>query len=89
MQPMPLTKMARRLGNDILVGVFYVMRENEDGELLSLCERKIKRYTDFFENTENKAGEEITQPAPCHYLSATLITFRKPDIQYLNYPNLY
>ena len=26
----------RRLGNDILVGVIYIMSENEDGELLSL-----------------------------------------------------
>ena len=34
----------RRLGNNILVGVFYIMSENEDGELLSLSEKKIKRY---------------------------------------------
>ena len=26
----------RRLGNNILVGVIYIMSENEDGELLSL-----------------------------------------------------
>ena len=38
----------RRLGNDILVGVFYIMSENEDGELLSLTEAKIKRYTELF-----------------------------------------
>ena len=38
----------RRLGNDILVGVFYVMSENEDGELVSLNERKIKHYTKVF-----------------------------------------
>ena len=38
----------RRLGNDILVGVFYIMSENEDGELLSLTERKIKHYTNVF-----------------------------------------
>ena len=34
----------RRLGDDILVGVFYIMSENEDGELLFLSERKIKLY---------------------------------------------
>ena len=38
----------RRLGNDILVGVFYIMSENEDGELVSLSEKKIKRYTELF-----------------------------------------
>ena len=38
----------RRLGNDILVGVFYIMSESEDGELLSLAEQKIKRYTNLF-----------------------------------------
>ena len=38
----------RRLGNDILVGVFYIMSENEDGELQSLTEKKIKRYTELF-----------------------------------------
>lgn len=38
----------RRLGNDILVGVFYIMSENEDGELLSLTENKIKRYSNLF-----------------------------------------
>ena len=38
----------RRLGDDILVGVFYIMSENEDGELLSLTDAKIKRYTELF-----------------------------------------
>lgn len=38
----------RRLGNDILVGVFYIMSENEDGELLSLTEQKIQHYTNLF-----------------------------------------
>lgn len=42
----------RRLGNDIIVGVFYVMSENEDGELLSLSDRKIKHYTNIFWETE-------------------------------------
>ena len=42
----------RRLGDDVLVGVFYIMSENEDGELLSLTERKIKHYTNLFWKTE-------------------------------------
>lgn len=38
----------RRLGSDILVGVFYIMSENDEGELQSLTEQKIKRYTELF-----------------------------------------
>ena len=38
----------RRLGNDILVGVFYIMSETQDGELASLSKRKIKYYTGVF-----------------------------------------
>ena len=34
----------RRFGDDILVGVFYIMSENDNGELVSLTERKIKHY---------------------------------------------
>lgn len=43
----------RRLGNDILVGVFYIMSENEEGELLSLTPKKIKHYTNLFWEPEN------------------------------------
>lgn len=35
----------RGLGDDILVGVFYIMGENEDGELMSLSDHKIRFYT--------------------------------------------
>ena len=31
----------RRIGNDIIVGVFYIMSENEEGELVSLSDKKI------------------------------------------------
>lgn len=43
----------RRLGNDILVGVFYIMSENENGELLSLTKEKIKHYTKLFWEPES------------------------------------
>lgn len=49
----------RRLGNDILVGVFYIMSENEDGELLSLTEQKIKHYTSLFWEPETFDRAEI------------------------------
>lgn len=31
----------RRLGNDILVGVFYIMSENDEGELVSLTKQAV------------------------------------------------
>ena len=49
----------RRLGNDILVGVFYIMSENEDGELISLTDRKIKHYTNVFWEPETFDRAEI------------------------------
>lgn len=49
----------RRLGDDILVGVFYIMSENEDGELISLTDRKIKRYTKAFWEPETFDRSEI------------------------------
>ena len=49
----------RRLGNDILVGVFYVMSENDDGELISLSNQKIKHYTNIFWEPETFDRTEI------------------------------
>lgn len=38
----------RRLGRDIIAGVFYIVSEGENGELVSLSEEKIKYYTERF-----------------------------------------
>ena len=38
----------RRLGNDIIVGVFYIMSEDDEGNLVSLSEEKIQYYTERF-----------------------------------------
>ena len=57
----------RRLGNDILVGVFYIMSENEDGELLSLSERKIKRYSDLFWEPEKFDRSDIDATLSCSF----------------------
>ena len=38
----------RRLGEDILCGVFYVVAENEDGELMSLTPAQQEYYTQMF-----------------------------------------
>ena len=56
----------RRLGNDILVGVFYIMSENEEGELISLTERKIKRYTELFWEPETFDCAQIEETITCH-----------------------
>ena len=42
----------RRLGDDILVGVFYVVAENDDGELISLTEAQQEHYSKMFEHIE-------------------------------------
>ena len=49
----------RRLGDDIIVGTFFIMSENEDGELISLTDRKIKRYTEAFWEPETFDRTEI------------------------------
>ena len=42
----------RRLGNDILCGVFYVVAENEDGELMSLTPAQKEHYSQMFEEPD-------------------------------------
>ena len=58
----------RRLGNDILTGVFYIMSENADGELLSLTEQKIKHYTELFWEPETFDRTEIEAAAFFRYI---------------------
>lgn len=58
---------SRRLGDDILVGVFYIMSENEDGELLSLSDRKIKRYTELFWEPETFDRSDIEVTLSCSF----------------------
>ena len=49
----------RRLGNDIICGVFYLIGQNEDGELTSLPERAMKFYTTYFADTEPITPDEV------------------------------
>lgn len=58
----------RRLGRDILVGVFYILSEDEDGNLVSLTEEKIKHYTEHFWQPERFSQEEIDACLTCHFL---------------------
>ena len=49
----------RRLGDDILCGVFYVVAEDEEGELMSLTSEQIEKYSEFFEIFESIPAEEV------------------------------
>ena len=52
----------RRLGQDILCGVFYVVAENDDGELISLTPEQQEHYTKLFYTPDviDKASIENT-----------------------------
>lgn len=49
----------RRIGNDIIVGTFYVIGENEDGELISLTDKQILFYNNMFAIPESFTDDEI------------------------------
>ena len=51
----------RRLGNDILCGVFYVVAENNDGELISLTQEQQNRYSKIFEKPDIIGNDEVTK----------------------------
>ena len=49
----------RRLGNDILAGVFYVIVEDGRGNLVSLPDDAIERYSKLFWYPETFTSDEI------------------------------
>ena len=49
----------RRLGDDILCGVFYVVAEDEEGELVSLTPEQVEKYSEFFGTFESITADEI------------------------------
>lgn len=57
----------RRLDNDIIVGVFYIMSEDEEGNLVSLSERKIKHYTKLFWEPQVFDRADIEATLLCHF----------------------
>lgn len=57
----------RRVGDDIIVGVFYITREDEDGNLVSLSERKIKHYTKLFWEPETFDRADIEETLICRF----------------------
>lgn len=51
----------RRLGDDILCGVFYVVAENEDGELMSLTPAQKEHYSQMFWEPDVIDQEEVSK----------------------------
>lgn len=49
----------RCIGNDIIAGVFYVVGENNDGELTSLNEKQIRYYDDRLRDMEQFSKNEV------------------------------
>lgn len=53
----------RRIGNDIIVGNFYVCGSNDEGNLVSLTDEEMEKYTDMFYEREQFTQEEIAETA--------------------------
>ena len=49
----------RALGEDILVGTFYVCGSNNEGELTSLTDSQIEKYIQFFWEPQTFTQQEI------------------------------
>ena len=49
----------RRIGNDIIAGVFYVVGENDDAELISLTGEQMQTYKERFRNPEYHSKKDV------------------------------
>ena len=49
----------RRLGHDIIVGVFYICGQSKDGELRSLSEDRIRFWSHVFAEPEYFEADEV------------------------------
>ena len=49
----------RRFGHDILCGVFYVVAEDDEGELISLTSEQVEKYSEFFGQIDIIQAEEV------------------------------
>ena len=59
----------RRLGHDILCGVFYVTGQDEEGELTSLSEAAFEYYTELFKEPETIIEEEVNKSIIMRFFS--------------------
>ena len=53
----------RRIGHDIIAGVFYVVGENTEGELISLTDQQLEFYQKRFFFPEYYTKEDVTNHA--------------------------
>ena len=51
----------RRLGYDVLCGVFYVMGQDREGNFTSLAPEAIEKYRQFFARPEIISAEEVEE----------------------------
>ena len=58
----------RRVGDDIIAGVFYIMSEDKEGNLVSLSEQKIKHYTKLFWEPETFDQSEVEATLFFHFI---------------------
>ena len=58
----------RRIGNDILCGVFYVAGQDKHGNLISITDMALQRYSALFYEIEDISAEEVD--------STIFVTFR-------------
>lgn len=49
----------RRVGNDIITGVFYILGEDGEGELVSLPQEAMERYKEMFWEPEQYTHDEV------------------------------
>lgn len=49
----------RYLGNDIICGTFYVVSDDEEGNLTSLTPEQIEKYSEFFGHIDVISNEEV------------------------------
>ena len=59
----------RRLGNDIICGVFYILGEDENGVLKSLSEEDVEYYTNYFKDYEEISQEEVDESVIMHFVA--------------------
>ena len=58
----------RRVGRDIIVGDFYIIKTNAVGDCCSLSEDEIRQYSDRFCQIENISQEECNQALYADFL---------------------
>lgn len=59
----------RRFGMDILCGVFYVVGEDEEGNLTSLSEETIEHYKEYFRRWEDIDIDEVNKTIGIEFIS--------------------